>query len=62
MLGELGLVEIDAAGVRAVAGAERRELDASPLYRAARERLAQEEEFLGRALTLDLTARVTVAV
>jgi hypothetical protein len=48
--------------VRAVAGAERRELDASPLYRAARERLAQEEEFLGRALTLDLTARVTVAV
>ena len=62
VLGELGLVEIDAAGVRAVAGAERRELDASPLYRAARERLAQEEEFLGRALTLDLTARVTVAV
>ena len=34
VLGELGLVEIDARGVRAAAGPERRELDASPLYRA----------------------------
>jgi hypothetical protein len=62
VLGELGLVEMDARGVRAAAGPERRELDASALYRAARERLALEEEFLGRAPTLDLLARITVAV
>lgn len=62
VLGELGLVTIDDAGVRAAAAPERRELDSSPLYRAARERLVQEEAFLGRAATLDLLARAPVAV
>ncbi len=62
VLAELGLIAIDDAGVRAAADPARRELDSSALYRAALERLAQEEAFLGRAPTLDLLARAALAV
>jgi hypothetical protein len=58
VLGDLGLVRIDDAGVQALADPERRELDASSTYRRARVRYEEQEAFLARALTLDLTARI----
>ena len=61
VLGELGLLRIDDAGVQAVSAPERRELDSSPTYRAARARHEEQEMFLARALTLDLTARIPLA-
>ena len=51
VLAELGLVSLDASGVRAVPDPVRRDLEESAVYRAARERLARQEEFLSRAMT-----------
>ena len=62
VLAEIGLVGIDDAGVRAAPSPERRELDSSAVYRAARARFAREEEFLGRAMTLDLQAGTSAIV
>ena len=56
VLREVGLVEIDDAGVSAAADPERRDLDASPLYRACRTRLEEARAFLALAPTLDLLA------
>ena len=53
VLRELGLAEVGADGVRAAADPERRELDASPLYRACRARLEEARAFLALAPTLD---------
>ena len=62
VLAELGLVSLDASGVRAAPDPARRELEESAVYRAARERLARQEEFLSRAMTLDLLAPAVAAV
>jgi len=56
VLEELGLVEIGPGGVRAAPDPERRELDASPAYRAARERLEEARRVIALAPTLDLFA------
>ena len=58
VLAELGLVEVGEHGVRAAAGPERRELEASERYRAARRRLDEARAFLSIAPTLDLFAPV----
>jgi single-stranded-DNA-specific exonuclease len=52
VLRELGLVETGPAGVRAIPGAPRRDLDESLRYRACQQRLAAAREFLARAPTL----------
>jgi hypothetical protein len=52
VLRELGLVEAGPAGVRAIPGAPRRELDESLRYRSCQQRLAAARAFLGRAATL----------
>ena len=62
VLAEIGLVGIDDEGVRAAPSPERRELDSSAVYRAARARFAREVEFLGRAMTLDLRAGTSAIV
>ena len=56
VLRELGLVEVGDAGVRAAMDPERRELEASPTYRACRARLEEARAFLALAPTLDLLA------
>jgi hypothetical protein len=65
VLAELGLAEVDEWGVRPAPDPARRELDASPLYRACRARLEEARAFLALAPTLDLRAgstdRVAVA-
>jgi hypothetical protein len=56
VLGELGLVEVGADGVRALADPERRELEASARYRAWRARLDEARRYLALAHTLDVLA------
>jgi single-stranded-DNA-specific exonuclease len=58
VLAELGLVDVGEHGVRAAAGPDRRELEASERYRAARRRLDEARAFLSIAPTLDLFAPV----
>jgi single-stranded-DNA-specific exonuclease len=58
VLAELGLVEVGEQGVRAAPGPDRRELEASERYRAARRRLDEARAFLSIAPTLDLFAPV----
>jgi single-stranded-DNA-specific exonuclease len=53
VLAEIGLVEVGDDGVRPAVDPERRELDASPLYRACRARLEEAGAFLALAPTLD---------
>jgi hypothetical protein len=53
VLAEIGLVEVGDDGVRPAVDPERRELDASPLYRACRARLEEARAFLALAPTLD---------
>jgi single-stranded-DNA-specific exonuclease len=60
VLAEVGLVEVDAAGVSAAADPARRDLAGSALYRACRERLTDARAHLARARTLDLVARPEV--
>jgi single-stranded-DNA-specific exonuclease len=54
VLEEIGLARVGEEGVRGVTDPERRELDSSPRYRAARARLEEARAFLGLAMTLDL--------
>jgi hypothetical protein len=56
VLAELGLVEAGEEGVRAVPDPARRDLDASPRYRACRARLEAALAYLDLAHTLDLGA------
>ena len=56
VLVELGLVEAGPEGVRAAPDPERRELEASALYRSCRERLEDARRFLALAPTLELFA------
>jgi single-stranded-DNA-specific exonuclease len=56
VLDELGLVEVGDHGVCAALDPERRELEASPLYRACRARLEEARAFLALAPTLDIVA------
>ena len=56
VLAELGLVEVGADGVRALAEPERRELEASARYRASRARLDEARRYLALAPTLDVLA------
>jgi single-stranded-DNA-specific exonuclease len=56
VLAELGLAEVGDEGVRPAPDPARRELDASPLYRACRERRDEARAFLALAPTLDLQA------
>jgi single-stranded-DNA-specific exonuclease len=58
VLAELGLVEVGERGVRAAAGPERRELEASERYRDCRRRLDEARAFLSIAPTLDLFASI----
>jgi single-stranded-DNA-specific exonuclease len=62
VLRELGLVEIDDDGVRAAVDPERRELEASPLYRACRARLEEARAYLALAPSLDLLAAPTASL
>ncbi|WP_217920952.1 single-stranded-DNA-specific exonuclease RecJ [Miltoncostaea oceani] len=55
VLREIGLVEVGEEGVRAAVAPERRDLDDSPRYRAARARLDEARAYLALAPTLDLT-------
>lgn len=54
VLREIGLVEADAAGVRAKIDAPRREIGASERHRALMVRAEEARAFLDRAMTLDL--------
>jgi single-stranded-DNA-specific exonuclease len=58
VLAELGLVEVGERDVRAAAGPERRELEASERYRDCRRRLDEARAFLSIAPTLDLFASI----
>jgi hypothetical protein len=60
VLAEVGLVEVGEDGVRAAPDPARRDLAASALYRACRDRLTEVRAHLSRSATLDLLARAEV--
>jgi single-stranded-DNA-specific exonuclease len=60
-LREIGLIEVDGSGVRAVLDAPRRDLGESGRYRAAQARLEECRAFLSTAMTLDMSPERSAA-